>query len=108
MASQIKSAPILAALAAAAFVASPALATKSTWDVKLSGAGTLMLMHDDMVDRTTNATGRVAGLTWGEIARLDAVSQLPLIYPHWHQAASANDRLGAAELSLLHPYIGQQ
>jgi glycerophosphoryl diester phosphodiesterase len=41
-------------------------------DVKLTGDGTLMLMHDDLVDRTTNGTGRVAGMTWGEIARLDA------------------------------------
>ena len=41
-------------------------------DVKLSGDGTLMLMHDDTVDRTTNGSGRVAGLTWGELARLDA------------------------------------
>ena len=42
------------------------------FDVKLSGDGTLMLMHDDTVDRTTNGLGRVAGLTWGELARLDA------------------------------------
>ena len=41
-------------------------------DVKLTGDGTLMLMHDDLVDRTTNGTGRVAGKTWGELARLDA------------------------------------
>ena len=41
-------------------------------DVKLTGDGTLMLMHDDLADRTTNGTGRVAGKTWGEIARLDA------------------------------------
>ena len=41
-------------------------------DVKLTGDGTLMLMHDDLVDRTTNGSGRVAGMTWGEIARLDA------------------------------------
>lgn len=41
-------------------------------DVKLTGDGTLMLMHDDLVDRTTDGAGRVAGMTWGEIARLDA------------------------------------
>ena len=41
-------------------------------DVKLTGDGSLMLMHDDLVDRTTDGQGRVAGKTWGEIARLDA------------------------------------
>lgn len=41
-------------------------------DVKLSGDGTLVLMHDATVDRTTNGSGRVAGMTWGELARLDA------------------------------------
>ena len=41
-------------------------------DVRLSGDGTLVLMHDDTVDRTTNGTGRVGGMTWGELARLDA------------------------------------
>ena len=41
-------------------------------DVKLSGDGTLMLMHDDTVDRTTDGSGRVAGMSWGELAKLDA------------------------------------
>jgi len=42
------------------------------FDVRLSGDGTVMLMHDDTVERTTNGAGRVGGLTWGELARLDA------------------------------------
>jgi len=37
--------------------------------------------------------------------RLDAVSQLPLLYPYWHQAMNAADRLSAADLSLLSSYI---
>lgn len=41
-------------------------------DVKLSGDGTLILMHDNTVDRTTNGSGRVAGMPWGELSRLDA------------------------------------
>jgi aryl-alcohol dehydrogenase-like predicted oxidoreductase len=40
-----------------------------------------------------------------ERRRLDEVSALPLIYPFWHQAKTASDRLGAAELSLLGPYL---
>lgn len=44
-------------------------------------------------------------LTQEERARLDQVSQPPLIYPYWHQALTAKDRLGAADLALLAPYL---
>jgi aryl-alcohol dehydrogenase-like predicted oxidoreductase len=40
-------------------------------------------------------------LTEEERQRLDEVSAPPLIYPHWHQAKTAADRLGPADLSLL-------
>jgi aryl-alcohol dehydrogenase-like predicted oxidoreductase len=48
-----------------------------------------------------------AQLTLGddEHARLEEVSRPPLIYPHWHQRKTANDRLGAPELALLAPYL---
>ena len=41
-----------------------------------------------------------------ERARLDAVSAPPLLYPYWHQARTASDRLSAADLSLLGPHLG--
>jgi aryl-alcohol dehydrogenase-like predicted oxidoreductase len=44
-------------------------------------------------------------LTAEERARLDAVSQLPLPYPYWHQANTASDRLGPADLSLIAPHL---
>ncbi|GHF37509.1 aryl-alcohol dehydrogenase-like predicted oxidoreductase [Amycolatopsis bartoniae] len=37
--------------------------------------------------------------------RLDAVSAPPLLYPYWHQARTASDRLGPADLSLLGPHL---
>lgn len=40
-----------------------------------------------------------------ERARLDAVSQLPLLYPYWHQAAAASDRLSEADRAFLAPYL---
>ena len=40
-----------------------------------------------------------------ETARLEAVSRPPLIYPYWHQGMSAKDRLGAADMALLKPYL---
>jgi hypothetical protein len=38
---------------------------------------------------------------------LDQVSAMPLLYPHWHQANTASDRLGAPELSLLEPHLAR-
>ena len=43
-------------------------------------------------------------LSSDEIASLDAASVMPLIYPYWHQAASASDRLSEADESLLAPF----
>jgi aryl-alcohol dehydrogenase-like predicted oxidoreductase len=44
-------------------------------------------------------------LTAGERARLDNVSQPTLLYPYWHQAWTAADRLSPADLALLAPYL---
>jgi aryl-alcohol dehydrogenase-like predicted oxidoreductase len=44
-------------------------------------------------------------LTDAERRRLDEVSAPPLIYPYWHQAKTASDRLSPADLTLLGPYI---
>jgi aryl-alcohol dehydrogenase-like predicted oxidoreductase len=40
-----------------------------------------------------------------EQARLEQVSRPPLLYPYWHQARTAADRLGPADLSLLGPHL---
>jgi glycerophosphoryl diester phosphodiesterase len=53
------------------------------FDVKLSGDGVLLLMHDATLDRTTDGTGRVAGFAFGELARLDAGG--------WHSAEYAGE-----------------
>ncbi|HUK73442.1 MAG TPA: aldo/keto reductase [Streptosporangiaceae bacterium] len=44
-------------------------------------------------------------LTADERERLDKVSAPPLIYPYWHQAKTARDRLSPADLTLLGPYL---
>jgi aryl-alcohol dehydrogenase-like predicted oxidoreductase len=44
-------------------------------------------------------------LTGTEIARLEAVSRPPLLYPYWHQRNSASERLSAADRVLLDPYL---
>lgn len=40
-----------------------------------------------------------------ERAKLDAVSAPPLLYPYWHQAQTASDRLSPGDLTLLGPHI---
>jgi len=45
-------------------------------------------------------------LTAEERARLDKVSLPTLLYPYWHQAWTASDRLGPADLSLIGPHLG--
>jgi glycerophosphoryl diester phosphodiesterase len=42
-------------------------------DVARSADGVLVLMHDDTVDRTTNGSGRVADMTYDELAALSLV-----------------------------------
>jgi aryl-alcohol dehydrogenase-like predicted oxidoreductase len=44
-------------------------------------------------------------LSADEMDRLDAVSAPPLLYPYWHQAKSASDRLGPADLTLLGRHV---
>src|SRR6516162_2889166 len=44
-------------------------------------------------------------LTDEERARLDAASAPPLLYPYWHQAKTARDRLSPADLTLLGPHL---
>jgi glycerophosphoryl diester phosphodiesterase len=43
-------------------------------DVRRTKDGTLVVIHDETVDRTTNGSGRVRELTWNEIRKLDAGS----------------------------------
>ena len=45
-------------------------------DVNITRDGTLVMMHDPTLDRTTTGTGRVSASTWEEIQRLDAGERL--------------------------------
>jgi aryl-alcohol dehydrogenase-like predicted oxidoreductase len=44
-------------------------------------------------------------LSPGDIERLDKVSAPVLLYPYWHQAKTASDRLSPADLTLLGPHL---
>jgi aryl-alcohol dehydrogenase-like predicted oxidoreductase len=62
------------------------------------GARTEEQLRDNLGAATLELTGE-------ERARLDELSAPPLIYPFWHQAQSASDRLGRADLALLGPHL---
>lgn len=51
------------------------------FDARVSRDGTVVLMHDDTVQRTTNGHGRIADLDWAELDQLDAGG--------WHSALYA-------------------
>ncbi|MHA6914131.1 glycerophosphodiester phosphodiesterase [Ralstonia pseudosolanacearum] len=53
------------------------------FDVKLSGDGVAVLLHDATLERTTSGRGRVDALSFGQIAQLDAGS--------WHSPAFAGE-----------------
>lgn len=53
------------------------------FDARLAGDGTVVLIHDDTLERTTDGRGRVAACSLGDLARLDAGS--------WHGAAYAGE-----------------
>jgi len=44
-------------------------------------------------------------LTQDETEALEVASAPPLLYPYWHQAKTASDRLSPADLALLRPYV---
>jgi aryl-alcohol dehydrogenase-like predicted oxidoreductase len=55
---------------------------------------------------TDNLAAATLELSDEEVRRLDAVSQQPLLYPHWHQANAASDRIGHTTEALLRPHLG--
>lgn len=57
------------------------------FDVKLAACGTLIVMHDETLDRTTNGKGLVVETPYADIAKLDAGS--------WHSEKFAGERVPA-------------
>ncbi|MDO5608773.1 MAG: aldo/keto reductase [Capnocytophaga sp.] len=57
----------------------------------------------EQIENNINATG--VQLTPDEIKRLNEVSKLPLLYPYWHQANFAKNRLSEADKVLLEQYL---
>jgi aryl-alcohol dehydrogenase-like predicted oxidoreductase len=82
----------------AAQVALAWLLTRPTVSSVIVGARTDEQLADNL---------QAASLTLSdsELDRLERVSRPPLLYPYWHQMATSPDRLSAADLSLIGPYL---
>ncbi|HET7715486.1 MAG TPA: glycerophosphodiester phosphodiesterase family protein [Bauldia sp.] len=68
--------------------------TSAEIDVMLTSDGELVLMHDDVLDRTTDGTGLVSNARLADIARLDAGS--------WFGAEFAGERVPTLAEALDH------
>jgi aryl-alcohol dehydrogenase-like predicted oxidoreductase len=75
------------------------------WLLTRPGVSTVITAARTETQLADNLGAASLELTDDELSRLEAVSRPPLIYPFWHQYASANDRLSAADLSLIAPYL---
>ncbi|GLY29116.1 aldo/keto reductase [Kineosporia sp. NBRC 101731] len=75
------------------------------WLLGRPGVTSLVIGARTETQLTDNLAAADLVLTDEERTRLDTVSQTPLRYPYWHQAATASDRLSAADLSLLKPFL---
>lgn len=64
-------------------------------DVHLSKDGTLVVIHDDFLDRTTNGRGRVSSFTLKELKTLDAGEgeQIPTLLEVWKFIKNDNLRM---------------
>jgi aryl-alcohol dehydrogenase-like predicted oxidoreductase len=75
------------------------------WLLGRPGVATVIIGGRNEAQFTDNLAAVEVKLTADERAKLDKVSQPTLLYPYWHQAQTASDRLGPADLSLLAPYL---
>jgi aryl-alcohol dehydrogenase-like predicted oxidoreductase len=75
------------------------------WLLARPGVATVVVGARSSEQLADNLLAADVALTEEELARLDKVSAPPLLYPHWHQADNAGDRLGAPELTLLGPHL---
>jgi aryl-alcohol dehydrogenase-like predicted oxidoreductase len=75
------------------------------WTLARPGISSLIIGARTEEQLADNLAAASLSLTADEHARLEAVSRPPLLYPYWHQAASAGDRLSDADSTLLGPHL---
>ena len=75
------------------------------WTLGRPGVSSLIVGARTEEQLADNLAAAALELAPEERARLDELSAPPLLYPFWHQAASASERLSEADLSLIGPHL---
>jgi aryl-alcohol dehydrogenase-like predicted oxidoreductase len=75
------------------------------WTLGRPGVSSLIIGARTEEQLADNLAAADLTLADDEVARLDELSKLPLLYPFWHQAASASERLSEADLTLLGQHL---
>jgi aryl-alcohol dehydrogenase-like predicted oxidoreductase len=83
----------------------PAASVALAWSLGKPGVTSAVIGARTEEQLKANLPAASLTLTDDERAKLDDISKPALIYPYWHQANTASDRLGAADLALLKPFL---
>lgn len=75
------------------------------WLLHRPAVATVVIGATTEAQLRTNLKSVDLQLTESDMERLNAITKLPLLYPYWHQALTASDRLGAVDLALLQQYL---
>ena len=86
----------------------PAAQVALAWLLGRQGVASVIVGARTEEQLADNLEAAELELSEEERGRLDGVSAPPLIYPFWHQAKTASDRLGPSDLSLLGPHLGDE
>jgi aryl-alcohol dehydrogenase-like predicted oxidoreductase len=71
------------------------------WSMNRPGVASLVVGARNDAQLLDNLAAVDLQLSTEETARLDALSNPPLVYPYWHHLKSAAGRLGPADLALV-------
>ena len=75
------------------------------WLLRRPAVASVVVGANTEAQLRANINAAAIRLTDGDMDRLNAASKMPLLYPYWHQALTASERLGAVDLSLLAQYL---
>ncbi len=75
------------------------------WLLRRPGVASVVIGATREEQLATNLRAASLDLSDTDMEQLNRASQPPLLYPYWHQALTARDRLNATDLAFLAPYL---